>query len=155
MQKTDKLIVLAEDDDGHARLMEKNLRRAGLTTKIVRCKNGRDALELIQNRAAEASLDIKNTILLLDLNMPIMDGKQVLKELKAREKTRNIPVVVLTTTDDSREVNRCYELGCNVYISKPVDYEEFSKAIVNLGMFLSVLTLPNGSNEISVCNSPT
>jgi CheY-like chemotaxis protein len=82
---------------------------------------------------------------LLDLNMPVLDGYQVLERMKADERTRRIPVVVLTTTDDPREVDRCYGLGCNVYVTKPVDYERFSEAVRKLGLFLSIVAFPDGS----------
>jgi CheY-like chemotaxis protein len=74
----------------------------------------------------------------------VLDGYQVLERMKADERTRRIPVVVLTTTDDPREVSRCYELGCSVYITKPVDYPQFAEAIRRLGLFLSIVTITNG-----------
>ena len=74
--------------------------------------------------------------------MPVLDGYQVLEQIKANDRTKHIPVVILTTTDDAREVSRCYDLGCNVYITKPVDYQQFSEAIRRLGLFLSVVTVP-------------
>ena len=83
-------------------------------------------------------------LVLLDLNLPGLDGYQVLQRMKGDEETKRIPVVILTTTDDKREVAKCYELGCNVYITKPVDYEHFSEAIRKIGLFLSVVTVPNG-----------
>jgi CheY-like chemotaxis protein len=83
-------------------------------------------------------------LVLLDLNLPGLDGYQVLARLKSDERTRQIPVIILTTTDDPREVERCYALGCNVYITKPVEYEQFSEAIRKLGLFLSVVKIPNG-----------
>jgi CheY-like chemotaxis protein len=76
--------------------------------------------------------------------MPVLDGYQVLKRMKANADTRRIPVIILTTTDDEREVSRCYDLGCSVYITKPVDYAEFSEAIRRIGLFLSVVTVPDG-----------
>ena len=83
-------------------------------------------------------------LVLLDLNMPVLDGYQVLQRMKSDDSTKRIPVVILTTTDDIREVERCYDLGCNVYITKPVDYEQFSEAIRKIGLFLSVVTIPDG-----------
>ena len=74
----------------------------------------------------------------------MLDGYQVLERMKAAERTKRIPVVILTTTDDTREVSRCYDLGCNVYVTKPVDYGQFSEAIRTLGLFLSVVTVPDG-----------
>jgi len=138
-------IILAEDDEGHARLIQKNLRRAGISNTIQWCPNGQATLDYIQG-SGEFEGEPHNTsvLLLLDLNMPVLDGYHVLKLLKADAETKRIPVIILTTTDDTREVKRCYELGCNIYVTKPVDYEGFSHAIRELGLFLSVITVPNG-----------
>ncbi len=79
---------------------------------------------------------------LLDINMPRVDGVEVLRQLKSQERTARIPVIMLTTTDNPHEVARCYQLGCGVYITKPVVYEDFVEAIKRLGMFLSVVNVP-------------
>jgi CheY-like chemotaxis protein len=81
-------------------------------------------------------------LVLLDLNLPDMNGVDILARLKSDETLKRAPVVVLTTTDDQREVQRCYDLGANVYITKPVEYESFSQAIRQLGLFLSVIQVP-------------
>jgi CheY-like chemotaxis protein len=81
-------------------------------------------------------------LLLLDINMPRLDGVEVLRRLKSDERTAKVPVIVLTTTDDPREVERCYELGCNVYVIKPVAYDEFIEAVQRLGLFLDIVRLP-------------
>ncbi len=81
-------------------------------------------------------------LLLLDIKMPKVDGVEVLRQLKADPRTNTIPVIMLTTTDDPRKVRRCYELGCNVYITKPVDYQAFIEAIRRLGLFLQVVQVP-------------
>ncbi len=80
--------------------------------------------------------------MLLDLNLPDMSGIDILRQIKADEHLRRAPVVVLTTTDDKLEIQRCYDLGCNVYITKPVDYEGFATAIRQLGLFLAVMQVP-------------
>jgi CheY-like chemotaxis protein len=138
-------ILLVEDDPGHARLIEKNLRRSNITNQIITIGDGQQALDYLfsQGQYAE-SQPSRPLLVLLDLNLPGLDGYQILQHMKADERTRHIPVVILTTTDDAREVARCYELGCNVYMTKPVDYEHFSEAIRKLGLFLSVVTIPNG-----------
>jgi len=139
-------LILAEDEPGHAKLTEKNLRRAGFINPIQWCDNGRKTLDFILGSGDfEGQPHITNVVLLLDLNMPIVDGYQVLEHIKSNPATRHIPIIILTTTGDSREVRRCYNLGCNIYITKPVDYVEFSQAIKELGLFLSVITLPNGN----------
>lgn len=136
-------ILLVEDDPGHARLVEKNLRRANLTNPIVTLGDGRQALDyLFREGAFSGDTTPGNLLVLLDLNLPVMDGYQVLRRMKADASTKRIPVIVLTTTDDAREIDRCYELGCNVYITKPVEYEGFSEAIRKLGLFLSVVAIP-------------
>ncbi len=82
--------------------------------------------------------------MLLDLNLPRLDGYQVLTRLKADERTRHIPIIILTTTDEPQEIERCYALGCNVYVTKPVEYDEFAEAIRKLGLFLSIVKIPVG-----------
>ena len=84
----------------------------------------------------------RHLLILLDLNLPDMTGLDVLEAIKANPHTRRSPVVVLTTTDDTREIQRCYDLGANVYITKPVNYEGFATAIRQLGLFLSVMKVP-------------
>ncbi len=82
-------------------------------------------------------------LILLDLNLPVLNGLQVLERIKADERTRRIPVVMLTTTDSHQEITKCYDLGCNIYIVKPVDYVKFSETIRNLGLFLSTVKTPD------------
>jgi len=130
-------ILLVEDDPGHARLIEKNLRRANLTNDIVHVTDGQQAIDYLFGNGRPSSL-----LVLLDLNLPVLDGYQILERMRNGESTRRIPVIILTTTDDTREVSRCYELGCNVYVTKPVDYEQFSDAIRKLGLFMAVLMIP-------------
>ncbi len=138
-------ILLVEDDPGHARLIEKNLRRSNITNEIVTLTDGQQAVDYLFAQGAYAGRKRPSPLLvLLDLNMPVLDGYQVLERMKANEDTKRIPVVILTTTDDAREVERCYNLGCNVYITKPVDYDQFAEAIRKIGLFLSVVTLPDG-----------
>jgi CheY-like chemotaxis protein len=138
-------ILLVEDDPGHARLIEKNLRRSEVTNDIVVLDSGQRAINfLFKNDEFAGSSHLSPLLVLLDLNLPGMDGYQVLEQMKQDERTRRIPVVVLTTTDDDREVAKCYDLGCNIYITKPVDYSQFSQAIRKIGQFLSVVTVPNG-----------
>ena len=140
-------ILLVEDDPGHARLIEKNLRRANIKNNLVQVDNGQSALDyLFQEGEFEGTTRPPSLLVLLDLNIPVLDGYQVLKRMKSEECLKCIPVVILTTTDDTREVVKCYELGCNVYVTKPVDYEKFAEAIHNLGLFLSVITIAPENN---------
>jgi len=138
-------ILIVEDDAGHARLIEKNLKRAKISNLITRVENGQEALDFLFSEGVFAGQERPSPLLvLLDLNMPVLDGYQVLEKMKADEELKKIPVVVLTTTDDAREVSRCYQLGCSVYITKPVDYDSFCEAIQQLGFFMSIVTVPNG-----------
>jgi CheY-like chemotaxis protein len=137
-------ILLVEDDPGHALLIEKNLRRAGIANNILVLDNGKKAVDfLLKEGEYHNDRQPSPLLILLDLNLPVLDGYQVLKIIKADARTRQIPVVVLTTTDTAHEVARCYELGCNVYVAKPVDYGQFSEAIRNLGLFLSIVKIPD------------
>jgi CheY-like chemotaxis protein len=144
-------IVLAEDDDGHATLIQRNLERVGLVNGFTRLKDGQEALDFLLAQGAYAGRPVgEMTLLLLDINMPRVDGVEVLRRLKADERTAGMPVIILTTTDDPREIERCYRLGCNVYITKPVDYQAFIEAIHRLGLFLQVVQVPrNGGNASS------
>ncbi len=138
-------IVLVEDDPGHALLIEKNLRRAGIVNEIVAIKDGGAAVEYLLARDGNGPSG--PLLVLLDLNLPVLDGYQVLERIKGDARTRGIPVVILTTTDTPREVERCYALGCNVYITKPVEYDSFAGAIQKLGMFLSIVKVPERSGN--------
>jgi CheY-like chemotaxis protein len=136
-------ILLAEDDPGHARLVEKNMRRFNFTNDIVVVTDGQQALDFIRAEGEYAGTTPPSPLLvLLDLNMPVLDGYQVLERLKSDERTRRIPIIILTSTEDAREVERCYDLGCNVYVTKPVEYDQFSEAIHKIGLFLMVVTVP-------------
>jgi CheY-like chemotaxis protein len=136
-------IVMVEDDEGHARLIEKNLRRAGVHNKIVPLKDGASAMAFLFGSDGSGLVNKGRALLiLLDLNLPDMSGIDILKRLKENQHLRVSPVVVLTTTDDKSEIQRCYDLGCNVYVTKPVDYEKFANAIQQLGMFVYVMQVP-------------
>ncbi len=136
-------ILLVEDDPGHALLIEKNLRRAGIANDIIALDDGQKAVDFLFREGAYRENQLPAPpLILLDLNLPVLDGYQVLKLIKNDERTRQIPVIVLTTTDNPQEVSRCYELGCNVYITKPVEYDKFSEAIRNLGLFLAIVKVP-------------
>jgi CheY-like chemotaxis protein len=136
-------IIMIEDDEGHARLIQKNIRRAGVTNEIIPFQDGTSALAFLLGPDGSGSASAgRPFLILLDLNLPDMTGVDILKIVKENESLKRTPVVVLTTTDDQREIQRCYDLGCNVYITKPVNYEGFSNAIRQLGLFFSVIQVP-------------
>ena len=134
-------ILLVEDDAGHAMLVQMNLREAGLNNPIQHIDNGRAALEYI--KCLQTQERSSPLVVLLDINLPDIDGYTVLAQLKSELQTRKIPVVVLTSTDDPSEINRCYDLGCNIFLRKPIDYPSFTNAIHQLGMFLAIVEIPN------------
>ncbi|ACI93097.1 response regulator receiver protein [Afipia carboxidovorans OM5] len=136
-------IVMIEDDEGHARLIERNIRRSGVNNEIMPFTNGTDAVSYLFGADGTANQHKGQALLiLLDLNLPDMTGIDILKRVKDNATLKSAPVVVLTTTDDAQEIKRCYELGCNVYITKPVNYENFANAIRQLGLFFSVIQVP-------------
>ena len=125
---------------GHRELIRRNLQRSGLTNTILEMPNGIEALDFIFCR--NAHLDRKGDaelLVLLDVNMPGIDGVEVLRQIKADPEKKRIPVIMVTTTDDPREIKKCYELGCSVYVTKPVDPGAFIDAIRKLGMFISIV----------------
>lgn len=142
-------LVIAEDDEGHANLVQRNLRRAGFLNDLFHAKDGQEALDYLRGEGAHRGRVLNGfVLLLLDINMPRVDGVEVLRRLKGDPTTAKIPVIMLTTTDDPREVERCYELGCSVYLTKPVEYDGFIEAINRLGLFLQVVKVPrNGGNH--------
>jgi DNA-binding response OmpR family regulator len=138
-------IVMIEDDAGHAQLIERNIRRASVTNKILHFPDGASSktyFAALQKQPAYAA----PILVLLDLNLPDMSGLEILEYLKSGGHLKRAPVIVLTTTDDEAEIRRCYDLGCNVYITKPVDYEQFAAAVRQLGLFFSVIQVPDPIN---------
>ena len=134
-------MLLVEDDPGHARLIERNLRRSLIVNDIITLSDGQAAVDYLFGEGCKHPMPL---LILLDLHLPVLDGFQVLARLKADERTKHIPVICLTTVDDPRDIARCYALGCNVYITKPVDYAHFAEAIHQLGLFLSIVKVPRG-----------
>ena len=132
-------IVMIEDDEGHARLIEKNVVRAGVSNPILHFANGAKAWEYLNSPQRAHSL-----LILLDLNLPDTTGIDILQRLKQDDALKRAPVIILTTTDDRQEIERCYALGCSVYITKPVEYDQFAHAIRQLGLFFSVIQVPEG-----------
>ena len=137
-------ILIADDDDGHAALIRKNLQRAGIHNDIVRFTDGQEVIDFL---FAEGEGPHRQHgapyVLLLDIRMPKVDGIEVLRRIKADPELSKLPVIMLTTTDDPREIAKCHEMGCSSYITKPIDYENFVYAIRQLGLFLLIVEVPN------------
>jgi CheY-like chemotaxis protein len=139
----DVIILVAEDDEGHAGLIRKNLARAGIANQLLHFKDGQAIVDFLfkQGEGLQRQLGVPY-VLLLDIRMPKLDGTEVLKLIKADEELRKMPVIMITTTDDPREVEKCHAIGCSNYITKPVDYDAFVNAIRQLGLFLAVVQVP-------------
>src|SRR5215831_6092097 len=135
-------IVIVEDDPGHARLIERSLRRAHITNDVVILRDGQEALDYLFPKPTVSELPALPSLVLLDLRLPQVDGYTVLARMKRDERTQHIPVIILTTVDVPEEIERCYALGCNVYITKPVEETRFIEAIRQLGLFVSIVQIP-------------
>ena len=143
MKELNELVILiAEDDDGHAELIKEELLESGVCNPMVRFSNGEEVWNFLTGQETIGAFEkSKSFLLLLDIKMPKMDGIEVLKRIKSDETFKDIPVIMLTTTDDPREVEACYKSGCNFYITKPVDFLKFSETLRRLGLFLQVVKL--------------
>lgn len=138
-------ILIAEDDDGHAELIKEGLIDSGVCNKMYRFKDGKEIWDFVSgSEEADRSSEIKhkskiNYLLLLDINMPKMDGIEVLMRIKKDKSLKMIPVIMLTTSDDSSEIERCYKAGCNAYITKPVNFLKFTEILRRLGLFIQIV----------------
>jgi CheY-like chemotaxis protein len=146
MESTGLKIVLAEDDDGHATLIRRNIQRAHLNAEIARVRDGNEALAFLAKEWTAKGTE-QRMVLLLDIRMPVKDGIEVLRHIKSDAAMRSLPVYMLTTTDNPTEIERCFELGCNAYLTKPVSYEALSEAVQRLCAFLEISQLPGGGRR--------
>jgi CheY-like chemotaxis protein len=145
------VILVAEDDEGHAGLIKKNLIRAGLVNDLQHFKDGQEILDFLFKKGDGPHRQSGvSYVLLLDIRMPKVGGTQVLEQVKADADLHRMPVIMITTTNDPREVEQCHNLGCSNYITKPVNYTDFVNAIRQLGLFLSVVEIPkiNGISTV-------
>lgn len=144
MENTEIEILLVEDNSNDAELTMRALRKNKIANSIIHVKDGACALDfLFGNGTFEArNINNKPKIILLDLKMPKVDGIEVLRKIKTDELTKNIPVVVLTSSRENPDIEKAYSLGANSYIVKPVDFDGFSKAITNLGFYWLLLNQP-------------
>ena len=137
-------ILIVDDDEGHAILIRQNLGRIGLNNVIIEFRDGQAVLDFLAGFARQTDRPARRNpfLLLLDIRMPKIDGVEVLRRVKADPVLKRLPVIMLTTTDDPSEVDRCHRLGCNAYIQKPIDFDKFSAAVQNLGEFAKLLNVP-------------
>lgn len=137
-------IFIVDDDEGHAILIRENLETAGVPNPIEHFRDGQAVLDFFAARPPATS---DSYIVLLDIRMPKVDGIEVLRRMRADPALRLLPIIMLTTTDDARDVERCHRLGCSGYIQKPVDYDKFAEAIRRIGLFVPLLLVPRvGAN---------
>jgi CheY-like chemotaxis protein len=141
-------ILITEDDEGHATLIRKNLNRAGITNPILHFRDGDEVLDFLFRQGAPPHREPGVAyLLLLDIRMPRLDGMEVLRQLKTDPELCRLPVIMITTTDDPREVSRCRELGCNSHITKPVEIESFVMAMRQHGLGLTIIETTNGNGD--------
>lgn len=137
-------ILLVEDSPEDFETTKRAFRRSGLNNPIIRCADGDEALDFLFRRGAYADAP-RPGVILLDLNLPGTDGREVLAEIKGRPELKQIPVIVLTTSSDDRDVQACYQAGASSYIQKPVDVDGFMRAIERLNDYwFEVVILPKG-----------
>lgn len=134
-------ILIAEDDDGHAELIMEGLRESGVGNEMVRFRDGVELLRFLEDLkgAAPGTRRVLDHLLLLDVNMPRLDGIEALDRIKSDSLLRDIPIIMLTTLDDPREIERCYRLGCNLFVPKPVDFNVFAQTLNKLGMTIQII----------------
>ena len=134
-------ILLAEDSASDAEMTIDALKKNGLGNKLLHVKDGAAALDFLFAEGAYAGRDMKNKpkVILLDLKMPKVNGIEVLQRIRADEHTKSIPVVMLTSSKEDPDIKKCYELGVNSYVVKPVAFGEFQKAIVELGLYWMIV----------------
>jgi len=143
MMNPDTTVLIAEDDDGHAALIEKNLRRAGMEKPCHRLRDGQEALDyFLGSGNVQPGKTLHRYLLFLDINLPRVNGIEVLRVMKEHEVLKRVPVLMLSTTDDPQEVEACHSIGCNFYLTKPTEPEIFAQAITRLGSFLEIVTVP-------------
>lgn len=142
--KQDIEVLLVEDNDSDAEMTIRALKKNNLANRLLHLKDGAEALDFLFAEGIYAGLQMKNTpkVILLDLKMPKVTGKEVLMRIKADERTKKIPVVVLTSSKEDPDIQECYSLGVNGYVVKPVEFDEFHKAISDLGLYWMIVNQP-------------
>ena len=144
MERSQIEILLVEDNMDDAEMTIHALRKNNLANKLIHMKDGEEALDFLFGTGNFIGRDVnlKPSLILLDLKMPKIDGLEVLERVKSNEATKKIPVVILTSSKEDPDVSKCYELGANSYIVKPVEFESFIKAVSELGMYWMILNQP-------------
>ena len=138
---SDKLILLVEDNPDDVTLTLRALKKNNLLNEVVVARDGVEALNFLfrEGEQSAGASDILPELILLDLKLPKVDGLEVLKRIRSNERTRLLPVVILTSSNEQSDIISGYELGVNSYIRKPVDFEQFIEAVRQLGLYWLVL----------------
>lgn len=146
MKNIEVEILLIEDNPNDAELTIRSFKKNNITNNVLHLKDGSAALEFLfgSGQFEGRNLDNRPKLILLDLKMPKVDGIEVLQKIKANDSTKTIPVVVLTSSNQDPDIEKCYELGANSYIVKPVDFDAFQKVVTQLGLYWMLLNQPPG-----------
>ncbi len=149
MSQADTEIVLVEDNPNDAALIARVLRKACPNTRLVVLKDGVEALEFFLGEGGGTDKATAHPkVILLDLKLPKVSGTEVLRRIKADDRTRTIPVVILTSSSEPRDLSESYGFGANSYVTKPVNFNDFSRVVAELGVYwLNFNMLPDGSRE--------
>ena len=149
MMIQEQVILLVEDNDDDAELAVMAFRRARITNPLVRARDGIEALDYLWGRGKYAERDVRDlpAVALLDLKLPKIDGLEVLKAIRADERTRRLPIVILTSSNEDKDRLGAYDRFANSYVVKPVDYDEFVAAAQQLGLYWMVLNAPPPRRE--------
>ena len=144
----DKVILLVEDNPRDEALTMRALKKSNVVNEVVVVRDGVEALDYLFGTGAYQGRDVASVpqLVLLDLKLPIMDGLQVLQSMRADERTRRLPVVVFTSSSEQEDMLKSYDLGANSYVRKPVEFEEFSEATRQLGVYWLLLNEPPPSD---------
>lgn len=139
----DRTILVVEDDPDDLALILRSLKQFNVRNEITTARDGAEALDyLLRTRPHEGREAVDPVVVLLDLKMPKIDGLEVLRRLREDQRTKLLPVIVLTSSDEEKDIVRSYELGCNSYVRKPVEFREFSEAVNQLGLYWLLLNQP-------------
>ena len=136
-------IIMVEDDEGHARLIERNIRRSGVNNEILPFTDGTSAVNYLFGKDGTGSAHKGQALLvLLDLNLPAIGGLEVLRRIRADDRFRRLPIVILTSSNEDSDKLAGYGLGANSYVRKPVDFRQFSEAVTQLGLYWMLVNEP-------------